>query len=202
MSALFRYSLLPLIFLQPFLINAQREAVIPIVYTINPEVKAKAEKSLKKDGEILMGQMDIKIFENDSIILNTFDSTRKIPFFIRANIYGNVISINGFAGLFSGFGFVLNIKGDSCQVLFNITTDDPEIYRLDSTDEYKAGLIVPASSSKVLLSEKPDTKILSASHPLAGYIELESWHYFEKSKKSDKKYKVIIKSYFKTGKIE
>jgi hypothetical protein len=193
----------PLILLQFLSCNAQTEHIPAGTYGIDPSIKTAVDKSIKKDGNMVLGHMDIKMFEDDKEIHNTFNTDKKIPFLTRTNIYGDIISISGFSGMFAGFGFILNIRGDSCEIFFNIATDAPNVYKLNATDTtYTSGLLVPTTSSKVILSEKPNIKALTKFKPLDGYVEFESREYYEKSNGKDKRFKIAIKTYFRTDEIE
>ena len=179
--------------------NGQKENSGPGTYQVDPSITTAALKSIKMEDGMAMGQMDIKMFENDKEIQNTFDSPRKMPFITRADTQTDLISISGFAGMFAGFGFELYIKGDSCQVFFHIATDEPEIYKLNLADTvYKTGLLVPCVSSKLILSKKPTRKNMWGSgESLSGYLELESQEFYERSDAGkDNKFRVIIKTYF------
>lgn len=191
------------ILVQTFSCNAQTKDIALGTYAVDPSITTAATNSIKMDGTMPLGQMDIKMFENDKEIHNTFNTTKKIPFLTRTNIYGDVISLTGFAGMFAGFGFMLNIRGDSCEIFFLVKTDDPYIYKLNITDSvYKTGLLVPCTSGKIILSKKPDGKTLTQTNPLEGYIELESQEYYQKADGHDDKFKVLIKTYFKTAEVE
>src|SRR5262245_60243599 len=92
----------------------------PGTYRIDSSIKSKVEKKLKKEGELVLGQMDLRIIENGKEIQNTFEGDKKIPFFTTMNSQGGNALITGHAGIFSGFGFHLIIVGDSYQVYYDI----------------------------------------------------------------------------------
>ena|SRR5688572_5649208 len=173
-------------------------------YVIDKNIKAEVEKRITKEEGMILGQMDVRLLENDMEVQSTFGKDKKIPFFTMTSVNKDLISISGIAGMFSGFGFELYIQGDSCGVFLYITTDDPEIYKAEKTDTaYKGGLLVPTRNSKVILSRMPNPKELSASKPLEGYVEFESKEFYQKSDDGDedKKIKMFIKAYFKTEEI-
>ena len=200
---LFRNCIYIIAFLCPLSCTSQQDNIKPGKYLVDKNILQKVEKFVKNEEGMLVGQMDIRVLENDKEVQNTFGTDKKVSFFTTTNISNDIIMISAHAGMFAGFGFELYIWKDSCVVLFDIATDDPDIYKLNKTDStYKTGVQVPTISSKVILSRTPDPKGISKSNPLEVCVELESGEFYEKSERNeDKKLKFFITAYFKTEDI-
>ena len=166
-----------------------------IKYKVDSNIKETVDKQTRSTNDVALGQMEIKMFENDSLIFDIYGKDRKIEFFTMTTIKNDTIHIIGFAGMFVGFGFYLDFFKDSCTIT-HLAKSDAEIYKMNKSDTTLTfGLSVPCPHKTLTLVNKPTFK---EGEIIEGIIELTSQDYWEVSNGHERKYRMQLKAYFKT----
>ncbi len=146
-----------------------------------------------------MASMDFKMFENDSLIGDTYATGKSIDeCMIMALQEGDTINITGFLGMTAAFGYEIALFKDTC-IVRHFMKSDVEIYKLKKTDSLKFGVSVSCRSYKLVLTEKPTFK---KGAVIEGMIELTSDDYFEVADGQENKYSMQLTGYFKTAPVE
>ena len=57
-----------------------------IKYKVDSNIKETVDKQTRSTNDVALGQMEIKMFENDSLIIDTYGNDKKLEFF---TIYPN-----------------------------------------------------------------------------------------------------------------
>ena len=186
-------------------------------YEINPKIKAiiesKIDSSIKskleenKNNQIPFdklkklislngfGTMDFKIYQDDSIIADTYKEGKSMDCIIMAYLEGDTVNLSGYFGLTAGFGFAIALFADTC-IVQHFAHTDASIYRLKKTDSLAWNVSVPCKTYKLTLGEKSKNK---KGDIIYGKVELLSDNYYEKDNNNpEKKYSMQITGYFKT----
>lgn len=164
-------------------------------YYIDDSIKGQISKKVKSLNGVTMTSMDFRIFENDSIIGDTYADGKSIDECItKASLVGDTINITGFLGLFAGFGYQIALFKDTC-IVRHIVKSDAEIYKLKKTDPLTFGIPVPCKTYTLTLTKKPSFK---KGDIVEGIVELTSDEYYEVTSNGEKKYKVQLTGYFST----
>jgi len=167
-------------------------------YIIDNSIKSQVDKKVKSFGKITMSSMDFRIYENDSLIINTYSNDKSIENMTMAILESDTINIIGFIGMFAGFGYQITLFKDTCIVRY-FAKSDMEIYKLHKNDSLEFGVSVPCVTYKLALSQKPNFK---KGKVLEGIIELTSDDYYEVSNGEENKYKVQLTGYFRSSSLE
>jgi hypothetical protein len=181
------------------------QTFIKTSYKIDTNIKYQVEKQIISfKGIPMFGHMDLKVFEDDSLIFDSYSKDKKIQLMTMTSIKKDTIHIMGFAGMFSGVGFYLDIYKDTCVITGLVNTDMP-IYKYNKSDtSLQKGLSVPCVESNLTLASKPR---FSKNDTICGIIELSCKDFWEvengdlKNGKQ-KKQRFQLKAYFKTGEIK
>ena|SRR5690554_1041917 len=167
-------------------------------YQFNSKIKKQIEQKVKTFNGVTMGSMDFKMYENDSLIVDSDSKGKSIECILNSNLSGDTVSITGFMGMFAGFGYQIKLYKDTC-IVSHFATSDAEIYKLKKTDSLTFGVSVPCKSYSLTLTEKPTIK---KGEIISGIVELESEDYFEVANGVENKYRVVLKGYFRTEPLQ
>ena len=168
-------------------------------YIVDSSIKNKVEKKVKSFSGITMNSMDFKMFENDSIIADTYAKGKSIDECMTiSSLEGDTINITGFLGMTAAFGYQIALFKDTCIVRHFMKTD-VEIYKYKKTDSLNFGVSVPCKTYKLILVNKPTFK---KGEVIEGIIELTSNDYYEVSNGNENKFKMQLTGYFKTEPLE
>lgn len=163
-------------------------------YVVDPSIKATVDNKVKSFNGVTMSSMDFKMFENDSIVGDTYAKGKSIDeCMIMVALDGDTINITGFMGMFVGFGYQIALFKDTC-IIRHFAKSDAEIYKLNKTDSLDFGVSVPCKTYKLTLSNKPTFK---KGDIVEGIIELMSEEYYEVASGNERKYKIQLTGYFK-----
>ena len=164
-------------------------------YKVDSNIKETVDKQTSATNGVAMGHMEVKMFENDSLIIDTYGKDKKLEFFTMTTIKKDTIHIIGFAGMFAGFGFYLDLFKDSCSIT-HLAKSDAEIYKMNKSDTILTfGLSVPCPQKNLTLVNKPTFK---EGEIIEGILELTSQDYWEVANGHERKYRMQLKAYFKT----
>lgn len=140
-------------------------------------------------------KMDVRLFENDREIMNTFDTSQKIEFINIIQSKKDTIEIIGLAGMFTGFGFFLDIFKNNCELTAMAKSDIP-LYKLNKEDSIKQySLSIPCAYTKVEFSKKPT---FAENDIFGGRVRLVSKHFWSEHNGKLVKYKIELDAYFST----
>jgi len=164
-------------------------------YKVDGNIKETVDNQTSSTNGVAMGHMEVKMFENDSLIFDSYGKDKKLEFFTMTTIKNDTIHIIGFAGMFAGFGFYLDLFKDSCTIT-HLAKSDAEIYKLNKSDTTLTfGLSVPCPYKTLTLVNKPTFK---EGEIIEGIIELTSQDFWEVANGHEKKYRMQLKAFFKT----
>ena len=164
-------------------------------YVVDQSVKAKVDKKVKSFNGVTLSSMDFKMFENDSIVADTYAKGKSVDVCMTmTSLDGDTINITGFMGMFAGFGYQIALFKDTCIVRHYIKSD-AAIYKLNQSDSLTFGVSVPCNTYKLTLTNKPTFK---KGDIIEGIIELMSDEYYEVANGNERKYKMQLTGYFKT----
>jgi hypothetical protein len=168
-------------------------------YIVDQSIKAKVDKKVKSFDGVTMSSMDFKMFENDSIVADTYDKGKSVDeCMTMTSLDGDTINITGFMGMFAGFGYQIALFKDTC-IVRHFMKSDVEIYKLNKTDSLTFGVSVPCKTYKLTLTNKPSFK---KGDIVEGIIELMSNEYYEVANGNERRYKMQLTGYFKTDPLE
>jgi hypothetical protein len=167
-------------------------------YTVDPAVKDEVAKKISSVNDIILGAIDYKLYENDSLIIDSHNTGKSGECFNMASLEGDTINITGFMGMFAGFGYTITLYKDTC-IVRHFSKSDAEIYKLHKNDSLKFSVWVPCKSYSLTLAEKPGFK---KGEVVQGIIELVSEDYYEAANGEERKYKMQLKSWFRTAPAE
>lgn len=164
-------------------------------YVVDPGIKSKVDKKVKSFNGMTMSSMDFKMFENDSIVGDTYAKGKSIDeCMTMSSLDGDTINITGFMGIFAGFGYQIALFKDTC-IVRHFAKSDAKIYKLNKTDSLNFGVSVRCKTYKLTLTNKPTLK---NGDIVEGIIELTSDEYYEVANGNERKYKMQLTGYFKT----
>lgn len=163
-------------------------------YHINQEIVESISSKLKPLKGVTMSTMDFSLFENDKLIADSDSIGKPIESLLITSLHGDTILIAGFMGMFSGFGYQIELNKDRCSI-HHFVSSDAKIYKLKTTDSLAYGISVPCKSSKLTLIEKP---IFKKGEIVSGIIELKSEEYYEVTNGEENIYRAELTGYFKT----
>jgi len=170
-----------------------------IGYTIEPGIKDKTDKKVIVSDGLIMASLDIKMFENDSVIWDTYAKGESIDqCIIMASLDNDTINITGFLGLSAALGYQIVLTKDTC-IVTCFAKSDAEIYKLKKTDALNFGVSVPCETYRLTLAAQPKFKKGAIAE---GMIELMSEDYYEVDNGKENKIKVQLTGYFKTNKLK
>ncbi len=167
-------------------------------YTINPAVKDEVAKKISSVNDIVLGAIDYKLYENDSLIIDSHSTGKSGECFTMASLEGDTINITGFMGMFAGFGYTIALYKDSC-VVRHFSKSDEAIYKLHKNDSLEFNVSVPCRSYSLTLAAKP---VFKKRETVQGIIELISEDYYEAANGEEKKYRMQLKSWFRASPAE
>ena len=168
-------------------------------YVVDQSIKAKVDKKVKSFNGVTMSSMDFKMFENDSIVADTYAKGKSVDeCMTMTSLDGDTINITGFMGMFAGFGYQIALFKDTC-IVRHFMKSDAEIYKLHKNDSLEFGVSVPCKTYKLTLTNKPTFK---KGDIVEGIIELMSDEYYEVANGNERKYKMQLTGYFKTEPLE
>ena len=168
-------------------------------YIVDNSIKQQVDKKVKSYNGVNLSSMDVKLFENDSVIADTYSKGKSIDECMTfTTLEGDTINITGFAGMFAGFGYQIALFKDTC-IIRHYAKSDAEIYKLHKNDSLEFGVSVPCKTYKLTLSHKPTFK---KDEVLEGIIELTSEDYYEVANGDETKCKIKLTGYFRTAPLE
>lgn len=164
-------------------------------YVVDQSIKAKVDKKVKSYNGVTRSSMDFKMFENDSIVVDTYAKGKSVDeCMTMTSLDGDTINITGFMGMFAGFGYQIALFKDSC-IVRHFIKSDAEIYKINKTDSLTFGVSVPCKTYKLTLTSEPT---FNKGDIVEGIIELMSDEYYEVANGNERKYKMQLTGYFKT----
>jgi hypothetical protein len=167
-------------------------------YSTNPTIRDEVAKKISSANDIILGAIDYKLYENDSLVIDSHEKGKSAECFTMASLEGDTISIISFMGMFAGFGYTIKLYQDTC-IIRHFSKSNAEIYKLNKNDSLEFGVSVPCKTYSLTLAQKPTFK---KGEAVEGIIELTSDEYYEVANGVERKYKMQLKSWFKTPPLE
>lgn len=167
-------------------------------YIVDNNVKKQVEKEVSSFNGIIFGAMDFKMFENDSLIADTYSKGKSIECITMTTLDGDTANIAGFVGISAAFGFKIALFKDTCIIRFFESSDF-----IDTTTKPDSSIFVggslPCKTYKLTLANKPQIK---KGEIIEGIIELTTDDFYQVSNGIKTKNKVYLKGYFKTEPLQ
>jgi hypothetical protein len=167
-------------------------------YIVDNKVKEQVEEKITSFNGIIFGAMDFKMFENDSLIADSYSEGKSIQCITMTTLDGDTANIAGFVGMSAAFGFKIALFKDTCIVRFFESSDF-----IDTTTKPDSSLFVggslPCKTYKLTLANKPQIK---KGEIIEGVIELTTDDFYQVSNGTKTKNKVYLKGYFKTEPLQ
>lgn len=164
-------------------------------YKIDPEIIAEVAENTRKEGKLNIGSMEIRYYEDDSLITETFSRDQAIPFFIMQEHSAQNIRIDAVVGMFDAWGIHLELDKTKFTVSY-FSGADFGIYKKQKSDT--------VLSPEIYLTCKHPSLTLKAypqfedDEEVSGIIEFKTPEYWEVSNGREKKVRVEGKAYFTT----
>jgi len=188
-----------LLFFTPYSCGHRRGPVTYKGYVVDNSVKQMVNGRVSSVKGMVLSSMDFRLYENDSLIADTYATGKSIDECVTmTSMQGDAITITGWLGMFVGFGYRIELFGDSC-IVDHFAHSDAEIYKLKEKDSLEFGVDVPCKHYTLTLAEKPDFK---KGQVLEGVVDLKSEDYFEVANGKEKRCRVELTGYFRTDPVE
>lgn len=166
-----------------------------VEYKIDPGIITEVAKNTRKEGKIDIGSMEIRYYEDDSLVTETFSSNQAIPFFIMQKHSTQTIRIDCVVGMFDAWGIHLELD----KTKFNIahfSGADFGIYRKQKSDTVLSpGIYLKCKHPSLTLQAYPQ---FEDGEEISGIIEFKTPEYWEVSNGKEKKIRIEGKAYFRT----
>ena len=164
-------------------------------FLVAPRIRVEVDSATHVEGQLAYGQMDVDMTEDDTNSVSSFDTTAEVPIMTMSWVQGDTAHILGFAGVFVGFGFQLQLVGDHYTVAYYTKTDDWPIYKLNRSDTaLYLSLSVPCTAENITLVRKP---VYRDGEELAGIVDITSQDFYTAIDGKETKNKVRVRAYFK-----
>lgn len=118
---------------------------------------------------------EIQLFENDSLMLDTYGKTKESQMKVMHFWKGDTLKIIGGLGLFSNLGFVIKIVQGQGITSGYFSSDTP-IYKLNKDDSLDFSVTVPCKTASAKISLIPAK---GSNQKICGYVQFESQEFYE-----------------------
>ena len=169
----------------------------------DPHISESEFRDLGAGFPLYENSLIVELFENDSLIISSFEEERKMVF--RSFFYrlDGKIKIDGAFGMFGGFGFSIGFMDDGEPIVTHLlASDDWPEYSLTKDGDLEYRLEVPCTDVKLVLSKMP---LGETDEVIYGMVEFKSLDYYPKAPSENgleiverKRTRTNMKIYFKT----
>ncbi|HTK21454.1 MAG TPA: hypothetical protein VL442_18170 [Mucilaginibacter sp.] len=182
---------------------------------INKNIKVEVEKHIESSKEfdafndkisVYKNSLLVEAYENDKLIYSPKVNTPKQLFKSFYLWKGDTLKIDGGFGLFTGFGFTVNVYKNTATVYHLLSSDESPAFAYKEGDKLIPRLEVLCSQTKIILSELPDSL---KNQTIYGYVEFKSDNYYVSSGTISgketlprKKQRTNMKIYFKSERLK
>jgi hypothetical protein len=182
---------------------------------IDPKIKTEAKKHIKESAEldafknimqVYFTSAIVESYENDVLIFNSADTSKRSVFKSYYHMYGDTLRIVGAFGIWGGIGFSIKIHNNQATLSHMLNSDDFPSYAYNEKDSLIWQLEVPCTDTKIILSEIPDT---TKGQVIYGYVEFKSGNYYTGSDGTNgtgmqprSRQRNNMKVYFKSGPLK
>ncbi|MBN8853046.1 MAG: hypothetical protein BGO55_14070 [Sphingobacteriales bacterium 50-39] len=173
--------------------HSQHQPVAYKGYVIDPSIKAEVEKEVQKLPTGFEGSMYIKMFENDSLLLDSYKEGKAMECFMLPFLESDTATIIGSLGFTAASGFYIYFLKDTC-IIRHFAKSDAEIYKLHPEDSLSFEVLVPSKSYTLTLIAPPQLK---KGGLVEGRLDLVSEEYHEVANGADNKLRTELTGYFK-----
>src|SRR5580693_9085761 len=99
-------------------------------YVVDNNVKQMVDARVSSAKGMVLSSMDFRMYENDSLIADTYATGKSMnECMTMTSMQGDTITITGWLGMFVGFGYRIELFGDTC-IVDHFAHSDAEIYKL------------------------------------------------------------------------
>lgn len=141
-------------------------------------------------------------YENDSLVNSTKNDKQLMLFKSFYYSFNDTLTIDGFYGLFGGFGFSIKFIENKPIVYHMLASDEFPTYSMTQNGKLELRIEVPCNNTMLTLSKDPNLK---EEEILYGKVEFESEEYYQrgvtingKEVEERKKINMNMKIYFKS----
>lgn len=164
-------------------------------YEIDRGILHEVAKNTKKEGELDVGSLEIRYYEDDSLISETFTNNKVVPFWIMQEHTHDKITLNGLVGMFDAWGFHLQIEKTTFKVTY-FAGADFGIYKKHKSDTaLNAGIQLKCMQTSLTLSEYPK---FEDNEKILGIVRFKTPEYWVVANGNEKKCRLEGKAYFST----
>ena len=164
-------------------------------YKIDKSIVAEVAENTRKEGKLDIGSLEIRYYENDSLVSETFGNDKSIPFMIMQQHSDSVIFIDGIVGMFDASGFQLHITKKTYNVRY-FSNSDFKIFKKQQTDTVlNTGINLKCKSSSLTLATYPK---FENDEEITGIVTFETPEYWQVLNGTEKKIRLEGKAYFAT----
>jgi hypothetical protein len=159
-----------------------------LAYTVDPAVAAQVQAHMTSENKLSLGSVYVEILENDSNVMGKELMAKPLPCMIITQRQGDTVLILGHVGMFTGFGFLVALFGDSC-IVYQAANSDAPMYKLHKNDSLQFGVDVPCLRFSVTLANKPH---FTKGEVIDGIVRLSSEEYYEVGNDGEKRVRMNI----------
>jgi hypothetical protein len=167
-----------------------------VAYKIDSGIIAEVAENTRKEDKLDIGSLEIRYYEDDSLVSETFSNDKAIPFFIMQEHSSDTIQIDGVVGMFDAWGFQLLITKEKMEVTY-FSGADFGIYKKQKSDTtLLPGIALKCKSSSLTLATYPK---FENGEEIIGIVTFETPEYWQVQNGVEKKIRLEGKAYFATN---
>ena len=166
-----------------------------VEYKIDSEIISEVAENTRTEGKMDIGAMEIRYYENDSLVSETVSNDKVIPFFIMQEHSSDTIQIHCVVGMFDAWGIQLQIDKTNFKVAY-FSGADFGIYKKQKTDTIlAAGINLECKNASLTLLDYPR---FEDNEEIIGIVEFKTPEYWQVLNRKEKKIRIEGKACFKT----
>lgn len=166
-----------------------------VEYKIDKSIIAEVAENTHKEGKLDIGSLEIRYYEDDSLVSETFSNDKAIPFWIMQKHSKSMIDIDGVVGMFDAWGFQLHIDKEKFEVTY-FSGADFGIYKKQKSDTtLTAGIALKCKNTTLMLASYPE---FEEGEEIIGIVGFKTPEYWVVENGFEKKIRLEGKAYFTT----
>ena len=170
-----------------------------VYYPIDESIIKEVAANTRKDGKMEIGSLEIRYYEDDSLITETFSNDKSVSFWIIQKHSPDHIQLTGMVGMFDASGFRLGITKEKFNVDY-FTNADFGIYKKKKSDTVlSSGVTLQCKDESLTLSAYPG---FEDGEDIIGIVEFKTPEYWQVSNGKEKKIRLEGKAYLSTRLIK
>jgi hypothetical protein len=163
-------------------------------YKIDPGITTEVAENTRKEDKLDIGSMEIRYYEDDSLVSETFSNEKSVPFWIMQEHSTESIQIDGVVGMFDAWGIHLELDKTKFSVAY-FSGADFGIYKKQKSDTVLSpGIYLKCKHPSLTLQAYPQ---FEDGEEISGIIEFQTPEYWEVSNGKEKKVRIEGRAYFR-----